>query len=98
MHQSCGLSQRGGRPDFGTGEKSFEKYESGEIEPSGPTKRLLKLAMERPELFQKPARGQSSMPSASDAELVPRHCARGVDRIYDRLFAASIDGRGQALA
>jgi hypothetical protein len=32
---------------FSSGEKSSEKYESREIQPSAPTKRLLKLAEER---------------------------------------------------
>lgn len=58
IRQRCGLTQREAGLLFGTGEKSFEKYESGEIQPSVPTKRLLKLAMERPELFQRPEGGQ----------------------------------------
>lgn len=87
IRQSCGLSQREAGLLFGTGEKSFEKYESGEIEPSGPTKRLLKLAMQRPDLFRKPVRGQTGTPSASDAELVRKTLrAAAVDRIYERLF------------
>src|ERR1700730_3164303 len=54
IRQRCGLTQREAGILFGTGEKSFEKYESGEIQPSAPTKRLLKLAMEKPELFRLP--------------------------------------------
>jgi HTH-type transcriptional regulator/antitoxin MqsA len=51
IRQRRGLTQREAGLLFGAGEKSFEKYESGEIRPSAPTKRLLGLAMERPELF-----------------------------------------------
>src|SRR5580704_1140245 len=50
----CKLSQREAGELFGAGEKSFEKYESGQIKPSEPTKRLLRLAMIHPELFSKP--------------------------------------------
>jgi HTH-type transcriptional regulator/antitoxin MqsA len=51
IRQRCGLTLREAGLLFGAGEKSFEKYESGEIQPSEPTKRLLRVAMERPELF-----------------------------------------------
>ena len=88
IRQSCGLTQREAGLLFGGGEKSFEKYESGEIQPSEPTKRLLKLAMERPELFRRPEPGQSVIPSADDATLIRRTLrAASVDRIYERLFA-----------
>lgn len=83
----CGLTQRDAGLLFGTGEKSFEKYESGEIQPSEPTKRLLKLAMERPDLFTKPERGQLAMPSDDDATLIRKTLrAAAVDRIYEKLF------------
>lgn len=89
LRERLGLSQREAGALFGTGEKSFEKYESGEISPSEPTKRLLKLAMERPELFQKPPRGQMVLPSASDAALIRQTLrAVSVDHLYERLFAA----------
>lgn len=72
---------------FGTGEKSFEKYESGEIAPSGPTKKLLKLAMEKPDLFQKPERGAAPIPGSSDVELIRKTLrAAHVDHIYERMF------------
>ncbi len=87
IRQSCGLTQREAGLLFGGGEKSFEKYESGEIQPSEPTKRLLKLAMERPELFRRPEPGQPAIPSADDATLIRRTLqAAAVDRIYERLF------------
>jgi HTH-type transcriptional regulator / antitoxin MqsA len=62
----CGLTQRQAGVVFGGGEKSFEKYESGEIVPSEPTKRLLKLAMERPNLFKGSERGRLAIPSADE--------------------------------
>ena len=75
IRQRCGLTQREAGLLFGTGEKSFEKYESGEIQPSAPTKRLLKLAMEKPELFQNPPaaiRACRRLPTPSSCA---RHCA-----------------------
>ncbi len=83
IREQCGLSQREAGKVFGTGAKSFEKYESGEIQPSGPTKRLLKLAMERPDIFHQPA-----SPSINDAALIRRTLrAAAMDRIYAPLFA-----------
>ncbi len=83
----CGLTQREAGLLFGAGEKSFEKYESGEIQPSEPTKRLLKLAMTHPKLFARPKRGQLAVPSADDAALIRKTLrAVSIDRIYERLF------------
>jgi HTH-type transcriptional regulator / antitoxin MqsA len=90
IRQRCGLTQREAGTVFGTGEKSFEKYESGEIHPSGPTKRLLKIAMAHPELFsiQKNANPQPDVPSIDDAQLVREMLrAAHVERIYEPLFA-----------
>ncbi len=74
IRQRCGLTQREAGLLFGTGEKSFEKYESGEIQPSAPTKALLKLAMENPELFTMPERGQVPIPSADNTTLIRNTC------------------------
>lgn len=83
----CGLSQRDAGELFGTGEKSFEKYEAGQIPPSKPTQRLLRLAMERPDLFTKPARGTVKMPAAADVKLIQDTIkAASLDRIYAPLF------------
>jgi HTH-type transcriptional regulator/antitoxin MqsA len=88
IRQRCGLTQREAGLLFGTGEKSFEKYESGEIQPSAPTKRLLKLAMERPELFSVPENRRMIEPTADDPDLVRAALsAVHVDQIYGRLFA-----------
>jgi HTH-type transcriptional regulator/antitoxin MqsA len=89
IRQRCGLTQREAGVLFGTGEKSFEKYESGEIVPSGPTQRLLRRAVEPPELFSVPADRQPAAPSAQDAKLVQEALsAIQFDRIYEQQFAA----------
>jgi len=86
IRQRCGLTQREAGVLFGTGEKSFEKYESGEIQPSAPTKRLLRLAWERPELFKtgedRPFDIASTDPSFVHEALQAAH----VDRLYEPLF------------
>jgi HTH-type transcriptional regulator/antitoxin MqsA len=83
----CGLSQRQAGEVFGTGEKSFEKYEGGQIPPSKPTQKLLRLAMERPELFAKAARGEVRLQSAADIRLIQETIkAARLDRIYAPLF------------
>jgi HTH-type transcriptional regulator / antitoxin MqsA len=86
IRERCGLTQREAGILFGTGEKSFEKYESGEIQPSAPTKRLLKLAMEQPDLFS-PANRTMVMPSPDDVRLAKEMLrASRLDRIYEQLF------------
>lgn len=83
----CGLSQREAGEVFGTGEKSFEKYEAGQIPPSKPTQRLLRLAMEQPNLFTKPTRGGGKMPTALDFRLIQETIKEArLDRIYAPLF------------
>jgi HTH-type transcriptional regulator / antitoxin MqsA len=90
IRELCGLTQREAGLLFGTGQKSFEKYESGEIIPSAPTKRLLKLARERPELFRAPENRRLVEPSADDARLAHETLrAAHVDRIYECLFASA---------
>lgn len=87
IRERCGLTQREAGRLFGSGEKSFEKYESGEIQPSEPTKRLLRLAMERPDLFSQPENRRLVEPSAGDVDLVRKTLrATSIDRIYERLF------------
>ena len=83
----CGLSQRDAGELFGTGAKSFEKYEAGQIPPSKPTQRLLRLAMERPDLFAKPSRGEVE---AADVRLIQDTIREArLDRIYAPLFRDS---------
>ena len=87
IRQRCGLTQREAGLLFGGGEKSFEKYESGEIVPSMPTKRLLRLAMERPDLFKASAR--HSVASSLDDSVFVHEALRAaqVERFYEPLFA-----------
>jgi HTH-type transcriptional regulator/antitoxin MqsA len=66
----CDLTQREAGEVFGTGDNSFDKYERGEIMPSNPTKKLLRLAMEHPELFAKPARGAIASPPPQNVALI----------------------------
>lgn len=87
IRQRCGLTQREAGIVFGTGEKSFEKYESGEITPSAPTKRLLKLAMERPELFRLSEDRKSAVFIDDDAFIHEALRAAHIDRLFSPLFA-----------
>ena len=80
----CGLSQRDAGELFGTGAKSFEKYEAGQIPPSKPTQRLLRLAMERPDLFAKPSRGEVEAADVRPIQDTIREAR--LDRIYAPLF------------
>ena len=84
----CGLSQRDAGKVFGTGEKSFEKYEAGQIPPSKPTRRLLRLAMERPDLFIKPTRDAAETPAVPDLRLIQDTIREAhLDHIYAPLFS-----------
>jgi HTH-type transcriptional regulator/antitoxin MqsA len=81
----CGLSQRDAGALFGTGAKSFETYEVGQIPPSKPTRRLRRLAMERPDLFTKPVQGEGKMPEAADIRLIRGTIRQArLDRLYAR--------------
>lgn len=88
IRQRCGLTQREAGLLFGSGEKSFEKYESGEIQPSAPTKRLLKLAMEKPELFRlSEDRRMDALPGDDGAFVHEALRAAHIERLYEPLFA-----------
>jgi HTH-type transcriptional regulator/antitoxin MqsA len=84
IRQHCGLTQREAGRLFGTGEKSFEKYEAGEIQPSAPTKRLLRLAMDRPELFT--LTGDRRIDAVDKSFVHKALRAADVDRLYEPLF------------
>lgn len=93
IRERCGLTQREAGLLFGTGEKSFEKYESGEIAPSEPTKRLLRLAIQRPELFKPHATWSEVASPAEEISLIHKTLAdAAVDGIYGSLFEAPEDG------
>ncbi len=83
----CGLSQRDAGALFGTGAKSFEKYEAGQIPPSKPTQLLLRLAMERPDLFTKPNRRGAANIGLIQDTIREAH----LDRIYAPLFRNRVD-------
>lgn len=90
IRQRCGLTQREAGLVFGTGEKSFEKYESGEIRPSAPTKRLLRLAMQRPELLCLPDSRRVMSHVDDDCAFVHEALrAAHVDRLFSPLFAGA---------
>ena len=79
----CALSQREAGRVFGTGEKSFEKYESGQIRPSEPTKLLLWLALEHRDWFTKAKKGKPNRPAAPDLKSIRRAIREaGLDRLY----------------
>jgi HTH-type transcriptional regulator/antitoxin MqsA len=83
----CKLSQREAGEVFGTGAKSFEKYESGKNRPSEPTKRLLLLAMERSELFAKTEKGSRRILTDPDIELIHRTIREArLDRFFAPMF------------
>jgi HTH-type transcriptional regulator / antitoxin MqsA len=88
IRMRCGLSQREAGLVFGTGAKSFEKYESGQIRPSDPTKRLLRLALEHRELFAKTKSGSLRVSSAApDNDLIERTIREAnLDRLYGPMF------------
>jgi HTH-type transcriptional regulator/antitoxin MqsA len=72
---------------FGVGPNAFDKYERGEITPSEPTKRLLKLALERPDLFKKPKKGGIPLPKAPNVTLIKRTLREArLDRLYGPLY------------
>ncbi len=83
----CKLSQREAGELFGTGEKSFEKYESGQIKPSDPTRRLLRLAMTHPQMFGKRERKVMATPVEMDSRLVLQTIQEAhLDHLYGPLF------------
>ena len=88
IRRHCELTRREAGLVFGSGEKSFEKYESGEIAPSAPTKRLLALAMQHPELFRLPENRQiAAVPDSDDSFVHDALRAAHVERLYAPMFA-----------
>jgi len=88
IRQRCGLTQREAGLLFGTGEKSFEKYESGEIQPSAPTKQLLRLAWAHPELFAIDGKPRiNAAPNSDNLLLHEALRAMHAERFFEPLFA-----------
>jgi HTH-type transcriptional regulator / antitoxin MqsA len=87
IRENCKLSQAEAARVFGGGPKAFEKYEAGEVVPSGSMMRLLLLAARRPELFKK----ESGLPmvSEADAELIRATVRKSsIDQIYERIYSS----------
>lgn len=85
IRETCGLSQVQAGRVFGGGPKAFEKYEAGEVVPSGSMMRLLLLAAQQPKLFRKSA----SVPIVSKADArVIRDTVRksSIDAIYRQIY------------
>ena len=70
--EGAGLSQREAGRVFGGGPTAFYKYETAKAVPSEGMANLLRLALERPDLFRKPPRGTVPTPDASDIALIRR--------------------------
>jgi hypothetical protein len=87
-----GVSQRQAGKVFGGGPTAFYKYETAKAVPSEGMANLLRLALERPDLFTKPPRGTFSWPSAHDTQLLRRaitddRLSTIVRRIYPQIDA-----------
>jgi len=70
--EAAGLSQREAGRVFGGGPTAFYKYETAKAVPSEGMATLLRLALERPELFRKPAPGAIPPPPVTDIALIRR--------------------------
>jgi HTH-type transcriptional regulator/antitoxin MqsA len=91
--EAVGPSQRQAGKVFGGGPTAFYKYETAKAVPSEGMANLLRLALERPDLFTGPERGAPGWPSARDAQLLRRaitddRLAAIVRRIYPQTGAA----------
>jgi HTH-type transcriptional regulator / antitoxin MqsA len=92
--EAAGLSQREAGRVFGGGPTAFYKYETAKAVPSEGMANLLRLALERPDLFQKPPRGTIPSPTPSDIALIRRaHVNDVLDRIIQRVYP---EGRSDA--
>lgn len=70
--EAVGLSQREAGQVFGGGPTAFYKYESGKATPSEGMANLLRLALERPELFRRTDRSRAPGSIDRDAELLSK--------------------------
>jgi len=70
--EAVGLSQREAGRVFGGGPTAFYKYETAKAVPSDGMANLLRLALERPDLFRKRQRGMIAAPHTSDIALIRR--------------------------
>jgi DNA-binding transcriptional regulator YiaG len=93
--EAVGVSRRQAGKVFGGGPTAFYKYETAKAVPSEGKANLLRLALERPDLFTQPARGTFNWPSAQDAQLLRRAITDDrlgaiVRRIYPQTDAAEV--------
>lgn len=87
--EAVGLSQREAGRVFGGGPTAFYKYETAKAVPSEGMANLLRLALERPDLFRKPPRGALELPSERDAELLRKADLNdSLDAIVRRVYPA----------
>lgn len=70
--EAVGVSRRQAGKVFGGLPAAFYKYETAKAVPSKGMANLLRLALERPDFFTKPAPGSVAWPSAKDTLLVRR--------------------------
>ncbi|CAK0739721.1 HTH-type transcriptional regulator / antitoxin MqsA [Azospirillaceae bacterium] len=68
--EAVGLSQREAGRVFGGGPTAFYKYETAKSVPSEAMSNLLRLALERPDLFHKPGSGERRTPRQGDVVLL----------------------------
>jgi HTH-type transcriptional regulator/antitoxin MqsA len=88
IRQRCGLTQREAGLLFGTGEKSFEKYESGEIQPFGADQAIAETGYGAARTVQPAGEPAADRTGRRDPDLVRAALAAAhVDQIYGRLFA-----------
>jgi HTH-type transcriptional regulator/antitoxin MqsA len=93
--EAVGISQRQAGKVFGGGPTAFYKYETAKAVPSEGMANLLRLALERPDLFTKPARRTVNWPSVEDARLLRRAITDDrlgaiLRRIYPQTDAADL--------
>ncbi|HUC62918.1 MAG TPA: type II TA system antitoxin MqsA family protein [Alphaproteobacteria bacterium] len=85
IREACGLSQQEAARIFGGGPKAFEKYETGEVNPSASMARLLLLAAKKPDFFKKGT--GLPMVSERDAALIRETVRKSsIDHIYQRIY------------
>ncbi len=68
--EAVGLSQREAGRVFGGGPTAFYKYETVKAVPSEGMANLLRVALDRPDLFRKPADAERRRPHQGDVELL----------------------------
>lgn len=91
IRETVGVSQREAGRLFGGGPTAFYKYETAKAIPSVGMANLLRLALERPDLFTKPKRGEFRQPPVEDVTLL-RQAVKDVhlDAIMRRVYPETV--------